>query len=417
MGGAIALLCLKRHPDLFAAAVLSSPMVGLRIGRLPPTLLRAITRPARAAGLGACFIPGAHKWRPDRIPSPERSRVSTDAERCRLRHAWFSTEPTLRLDEATYGWLDSALGLIARISKPEFLAAIETPILLGRPGREVVVSRKAQRRAARLLPNCTLVELTDFEARPVPRTRRDPRLLAVLPQPLRRRARRQDDALRLAAALALGLLTAASAYAADRRTIVDPNAPPWNAVAKVQTNIGTRCTGVLIAPTIVLTAAHCLYNPRTRALLQPLSLHVLFGYERAGYRWHRLVARYVVGPGFDGSKPPPQSADWARLDLAVGVPISPLQLFDSTVAAGLPAALAGYNQDRAQLLMVDLVCHLLRAAYIQGGAKFLIHDCDGTRGTSGAPLLTKQNGRWAVLGINIAAGRDANLALAPPLGR
>jgi lysophospholipase len=166
MGGAIALLCLKRHPRLFAAAVLSSPMVGLRTGRVPPSLIRVITRPARAAGLGICFIPGARKWRPSRLPSPERSRISADAERCRLRHAWFSADPALRHDDATYGWLDSALALIARISKPEFLAAIDTPILLGRPGREVVVSRAAQRRAARLLPNCTLVELTDSKHDP-----------------------------------------------------------------------------------------------------------------------------------------------------------------------------------------------------------------------------------------------------------
>src|SRR5262249_35296911 len=47
MGGAIALLCLRRHPLLFAAAVLSSPMVGLRTGRVPVNLIRCITRPAR----------------------------------------------------------------------------------------------------------------------------------------------------------------------------------------------------------------------------------------------------------------------------------------------------------------------------------------------------------------------------------
>lgn len=166
MGGAIALLCLKRSPGLFAAAVLSSPMVGLRTGKLPPTLLRVITRPARAAGLGTRFIPGARKWRPDRVPTPERSRISTDADRCRLRHAWFSADPNLRLDEATYGWVDSALALVARISKPEFLRSIRTPILLGQPGREVVVSPTAQRRAARLLPDCTLVELTDSKHDP-----------------------------------------------------------------------------------------------------------------------------------------------------------------------------------------------------------------------------------------------------------
>jgi lysophospholipase len=138
----------------------------LRTGRLPPTLIRVITGPARVAGLGACFIPGAHKWRPDRIPSPERSRVTTDAERCRLRHAWFSADPGLRLDQATYGWVDSALGLVARISKPEFLTAIDTPILLGRAGREVVVSRRAQRRVAQLLPDCTLVELAESKHDP-----------------------------------------------------------------------------------------------------------------------------------------------------------------------------------------------------------------------------------------------------------
>jgi lysophospholipase len=166
MGAAIGLICLKRHPALFAAAALSSPMVGLRTGRVPPTLIRLITRPARAAGLGVCFIPGAHKWRPGPPPSPERSRVSTDAERCRLRHAWFVADPRLRLDQATYAWVDSALGLVARMKKPEFMTGIKTPILMSRAGREVVVSKKAQRRAARLLPDCTLIELAESKHDP-----------------------------------------------------------------------------------------------------------------------------------------------------------------------------------------------------------------------------------------------------------
>ena len=166
MGGAIGLICARRHPKLFAAAILSSPMLGLRIGKIPPTLLRCITAPARAAGLGVCFIPGARKWHPGRVPSPERSRVTTDAERCRLKHAWFSADPFLRVDEVTYGWLDSALALIARIQKPEFLAGVRTPILMGTPERELVVSPAAQRRAARLLPHCTLVELSQSKHDP-----------------------------------------------------------------------------------------------------------------------------------------------------------------------------------------------------------------------------------------------------------
>jgi protease YdgD len=221
--------------------------------------------------------------------------------------------------------------------------------------------------------------------------------------------------LRLAAALVLLVAATASGRAGDRRVAVDPNQPPWNAVAKVQTNTAARCTGVLIAPAIVLTAAHCLYNPRTRAMLQPLSLHVLFGYQRSDYRWHRLVARFTVGAGFDGGIGRPQPSDWARLELAEAVPVTPLPLAGGSATAGMATALAGYNQDRAQLMMADLACQVLRTAPQPGGARFLAHDCEGTRGTSGGPLLARQDGGWAVVGIAIAAGAGSNLALAPAL--
>lgn len=165
MGGAIALLCLGDNPGLFDAAVLSAPMFGLRIGRLPPAALRCVTGPIRFSGLGTGYIPGTPRWR-NRAPTPATSRASSDPERCRLRYAWQAANPALRLGRATYSWLDAALGLIARIGKPEFLAGIATPILIGIAGRDVVVSVKAQRRAARLLPNCTAADLPDSKHQP-----------------------------------------------------------------------------------------------------------------------------------------------------------------------------------------------------------------------------------------------------------
>src|SRR5215472_11743949 len=77
MGGAIAMLCLHRHRRLFDAAVLSAPMLGLLTGQTPHALLRALTAPARLAGFGICRLPGTRRFRPDRPPTPERSRVSS----------------------------------------------------------------------------------------------------------------------------------------------------------------------------------------------------------------------------------------------------------------------------------------------------------------------------------------------------
>jgi protease YdgD len=216
--------------------------------------------------------------------------------------------------------------------------------------------------------------------------------------------------LAFATGLALMISTAA---AEDRRVVVDPKQPPWNAIVKVQTNIGLRCTGALIAPATVLTAAHCLYNPRTRAFLQPVSLHVLLGYERSQYRWHRLVSRFVVAPNFKPGLGRP-GEDWARLELAEAIPatVAPLPIAQVDPTPGLSVMLAGYNQDRAQLLMADPACRVVRVMRAPDRATLIAHECQGRRGTSGAPLLVRKGEGWAVIGINIAAGSKVNLAVA-----
>jgi protease YdgD len=201
--------------------------------------------------------------------------------------------------------------------------------------------------------------------------------------------------------------------AGDRRVVVDLAQPPWNAVVKIQTNIASRCTGALVGSSTVVTAAHCLYNRRTRALLQPLSLHVLFGYERGDYRWHAQVARYTVGDGFEGDHPARHPAsDWARLELAPAAPptIEPLSAASDLPAPGTAVALPGYSQDRAQLLMADLACRIIGIGEIHG-ERLLTHDCSATRGTSGGPLLAKREGQWQVVGINVASAASANIAV------
>jgi len=232
------------------------------------------------------------------------------------------------------------------------------------------------------------------------------------------RHRRRTASVITAAALLLASGSAAAELlpgvgALDRRLAVDVRHPPWNAIAKVQTNIATRCTGALVGPDIVMTAAHCLFNRKTRALLRPESLHVLFGYERGGYFWHAQVVRYVVGDGFDGAEPAQHPAsDWARLELAEAVPpaIEPLRLSKEFPLPGTAVALPGYNQDRIHQLMADTSCRITGISMIRG-ERLLTHDCSATRGTSGGPLLVDRGDHWEAIGINIAVTASANLAV------
>lgn len=187
---------------------------------------------------------------------------------------------------------------------------------------------------------------------------------------------------------------------ADNRLEADVSSAPWNAVAKVQTNIGTKCTGVLVAPRAVLTAAHCLFNRRTQALLEPGSVHVLFGFRRETYRWHGLVSRIAVAAGFDGRRPGLRpDADWARLELGAAPPVEPLRLAQRTPPANSPVVLAGFGQDRNELLLAEK-CEAVGTLAVNTHL-LLAHDCTAPHGTSGAPLLVREPDGWRVAALNI----------------
>jgi len=189
----------------------------------------------------------------------------------------------------------------------------------------------------------------------------------------------------------------------DRRVPVPLEEAPWRSLVRVQTNLGGRCTGALVAPNRVLTAAHCLFNARTRRFFPESSLHVLFGYARGDYSRHVTVSAVATDPAYDPAAARPDlAADWAVLTLAEAAPaaVPPLPPAAGPLAAGTPVMLGGYSQDRAQILMADRACRVLGA-----GSGLIAHDCDATRGTSGGPLLVRDGAGWAVGGVGVAAGR------------
>lgn len=196
----------------------------------------------------------------------------------------------------------------------------------------------------------------------------------------------------------------------DRRRPVLSTAWPWAAIGRLNTSTGRHCTATLIARDRVVTAGHCVRDPRTGKPLQPSALHFLAGYQRGAFAAHAVGRAVLAGapaPSLAPAKAEAIARDWAivTLDRPLAIrpvsvrPLSPEPAGEAEAIAPGTLLRAGYSQDRPHLLTVHEGCSL-KERLAEG--RVWLTDCDATRGDSGSPVLIPHGLAVDLVGIAAA---------------
>ncbi|WP_298921711.1 trypsin-like serine protease [uncultured Roseobacter sp.] len=205
------------------------------------------------------------------------------------------------------------------------------------------------------------------------------------------------------------LLLPAVAAAQARNTALDGlegenEALVWQAVGRLDADNVGFCTATLIAPELVLTAAHCVYSSRTGELLKAEDLTFRAGLRNGATAAERKIAQIEAHPGYSprgGVNQDNIRHDVALLRLATPIPtheLNPFVLYQGRFTKG-PVSVVSYGRGRAELPSRQAVCRMFEQ--YQG---VVLMDCDVTFGSSGAPVFSHKNGRGQIISVISSVG-------------
>lgn len=206
----------------------------------------------------------------------------------------------------------------------------------------------------------------------------------------------------------------------DDRIRVDISEYPWRAVGRLNRS-GNFCTGVLVGPAQVITAAHCFWDSRLRKWANPENVHFVVGYERGNFAAHSKVEKYLLSgnriPGKKFGKPKVVN-DWAiaTLKKPLGetfgyiptVKINDQKLTDEPKTE-LVFVQAGYSRDIPHMLTVHKGCNIRSIEKLSDTDKTVfLHECDATNGDSGSPIFMKRGSIFSLVGLHVATYKPNN---------
>ncbi len=173
----------------------------------------------------------------------------------------------------------------------------------------------------------------------------------------------------------------------------------WEAIGRLDMAGVGFCTGTLIAPDLVLTAAHCVYDKRQGSLLQADALLFRAGLRDGVAIAERRIRQIAVDPGYrPGPRPTNASVrkDVALLRLAnpiYSTDADPFVLHSGKVE-GQAVSVVSYGQGRSAAPSRQRNCQLLQAAQ-----NLMAFDCNVTFGSSGSPVFARVGNRGRILSV------------------